>query len=92
MPKLTYRRTNHNNLHVRGYKGKGNINTPFELAMRNQVDRFSLAIDAIDRVPKLQTSGAHVKEWLKDQICEHINYAFEHGIDKREIRDWKWPS
>ena len=90
--KLTYRRTNHDNLHVRGYKEKGNINTPFELAMRNQVDRFSLAIDAIDRVPKLQTSGAHVKEWLKDQICEHINYAFEHGIDKLEIRDWKWPS
>ena len=90
--KLTYRRTNHDNLHVRGYKEKGNINTPFELAMRNQVDRFSLAIDAIDRVPKLQTSGAHVKEWLKDQICEHINYAFEHGIDKLEIRNWKWPS
>jgi xylulose-5-phosphate/fructose-6-phosphate phosphoketolase len=90
--KLTYRRTNHDNMHVRGYKEKGNINTPFELAMRNQVDRFSLAIDSIDRVPKLQASGAHVKEWLKDQICEHINYAFEHGIDKADIRDWKWRS
>jgi xylulose-5-phosphate/fructose-6-phosphate phosphoketolase len=90
--KLAYRRTNHDNLHVRGYKEKGNINTPFELAIRNQVDRFSLAIDAIDRVPKLQASGAHVKEWLKDQICEQINYAFEHGIDRAEIRDWKWPA
>jgi len=89
--KLAYRRTNHDNLHVRGYKEKGNINTPFELAIRNQVDRFSLAIDAIDRVPKLQASGAHVKEWLKDQICEQISYAFEHGIDKAEIRNWKWP-
>ena len=56
------------------------------------MDRFSLAIDAIDRVPKLQASGAHVKEWLKDQICDQINYAFEHGIDRAEIRDWKWPA
>ena len=88
--KLAYRRTNHDNLHVRDYKEKGNINTPLELAIRNQVDRFSLAIDAIDRVPKLQASGAHVKEWLKDQICEHINYAFEHGIDNPEVRNWKW--
>ena len=90
--KLAYRRTNHDNLHVRGYKEKGNINTPLELAIRNQVDRFSLSIDAIDRVPKLQASGAHVKEWLKDQICEHIRFAHQHGIDKPEIRNWKWPS
>jgi xylulose-5-phosphate/fructose-6-phosphate phosphoketolase len=89
--KLTYRRTNHDNMHVRGYKEKGNINTPLELAIRNQVDRFDLAIDVIDRVPGLQARGAHVKEWLKDQICESINYAHENGIDKREIRDWTWP-
>ena len=63
--KLTYRRTNHNNIHVRGYKEKGNINTPLELAIRNQIDRFDLAIDVIDRVPRLQGPCAHVKEWLK---------------------------
>ncbi len=89
--KLAYRRTNHANLHVRGYKERGNINTPLELTIRNQVDRFNLAIDVIDRVPKLQKSGAHVKEWLKDQILESLAYAHEYGIDKPEIRDWKWP-
>jgi xylulose-5-phosphate/fructose-6-phosphate phosphoketolase len=89
--KLTYRRTNHDNMHVRGYKEKGNIDTPLELAIRNQVDRFDLAIDVIDRVPRLQATGAHVKEWLKDQICESTAYAFENGIDKPEIRDWTWP-
>ncbi len=89
--KLAYRRTNHDNLHVRGYKEKGNINTPLGLAMRNQIDRFNLAIDVIDRVPKLRVAGAHVKEWLKDQIIEHTNYANEYGIDKPEITEWKWP-
>lgn len=90
--KLTYRRTNHENFHVRGYKEKGNINTPLELAILNQVDRFNLAIDVIDRVPGLQTSAAHVKEWLKDQIIDSVNYAHEHGIDRVEIREWKWPA
>jgi xylulose-5-phosphate/fructose-6-phosphate phosphoketolase len=90
--KFTYRRTNHANIHVRGYKEKGNINTPLELAIRNQVDRFNLAIDVIDRVPKLQESGAHLKEWLKGQIIESINYAFTEGLDKPEIQNWKWPS
>jgi xylulose-5-phosphate/fructose-6-phosphate phosphoketolase len=89
--KFTYRRTNHSNIHVRGYKEKGNINTPLELAIRNQVDRFNLAIDVIDRVPKLQASCAHLKEWLKAQIIESINYAYAEGIDKPEIRNWKWP-
>jgi xylulose-5-phosphate/fructose-6-phosphate phosphoketolase len=90
--KLSYRRTNHDNFHVRGYKEKGNINTPLELAILNQVDRFNLAIDVIDRVPRLQSVGAHVKEWLKDQIIESIRYAHTEGIDKKEIRDWKWPA
>jgi xylulose-5-phosphate/fructose-6-phosphate phosphoketolase len=90
--KFTYRRTNHDNIHVRGYKEKGNINTPLELAIRNQVDRFSLAIDVLDRVPKLQGIGAHVKEWLKAQIIESINYAYTEGIDKPEIRNWRWPA
>ncbi len=89
--KFSYRRTNHDNIHVRGYKEKGNINTPLELAIRNQVDRFDLAIDVIDRVPRLQGRGAHLKEWLKDQIIESTNYAYAEGIDKPEIREWKWP-
>jgi xylulose-5-phosphate/fructose-6-phosphate phosphoketolase len=89
--KLAYRRANHNNLHVRGYKEKGNIDTPLELAIRNQVDRFDLAIDVIDRVPRLQTRGAHAKEWLKDQITESINYAYTNGVDKPEIRNWRVP-
>src|SRR5207248_1891699 len=89
--KLAYRRNNHGNLHVRGYKEKGSINTPLELAILNQVDRFSLAIDVIDRVPRLINTAAHVKGWLKDQITENVNYAHEYGNDKPEIRDWKWP-
>ena len=89
--KFTYRRTNHSNIHVRGYKEKGNINTPLELAIRNQVDRFTLATDVIDRVPSLQASGAHAKEWLKAQIIESIEYAYTEGIDKPEIRNWTWP-
>jgi xylulose-5-phosphate/fructose-6-phosphate phosphoketolase len=90
--KFTYRRTNHDNFHVRGYKEKGNINTPLELAILNQVDRFNLAIDVIDRVPSLQVKAAHTKEWLKDQIIDSINYANEHGIDRPEIRNWTWPA
>jgi xylulose-5-phosphate/fructose-6-phosphate phosphoketolase len=89
--KLAYRRTNHKNLHVRGYKEHGNIDTPLELAIRNQIDRFNLAIDVIDRVPKLRMAGAKVKEWLKNQIIENTNYAYDQGIDKPEFTDWKWP-
>jgi xylulose-5-phosphate/fructose-6-phosphate phosphoketolase len=76
---------------VRGYKEKGNINTPLELAIRNQVDRFNLAIDVIDRVPRLQSLGAHVKSWLQDQILDSIDYAYREGLDEPEIREWKWP-
>ncbi len=90
--KFTYRRTNHANIHVHGYMERGNINTPLELAIRNEVDRFHLAIDVIDRVPRLQGAGAHLKEWLKGQIIESINYAYSEGIDKPEIRNWTWPS
>jgi xylulose-5-phosphate/fructose-6-phosphate phosphoketolase len=89
--KFTYRRSNHANIHVRGYKEKGNINTPLQLAILNQVDRFNLAIDVVDRVPKLQATGAHLKEWLKDQIIESLRYADTEGIDKPEIQNWKWP-
>lgn len=89
--RLAYRRTNHKNLHVRGYKEKGNINTPLELAINNQVDRFSLAIDVIDRVPKLQGIGAHAKESLRNQQIECRQYAYENGIDKPEIVNWRYP-
>jgi xylulose-5-phosphate/fructose-6-phosphate phosphoketolase len=89
--KLSYRRNNHDNIHVRGYKEKGSINTPLELAILNQIDRFNLAIDVIDRVPRLHPSGAHVKELLKNEIIASINYAHTEGIDREEIRNWKWP-
>ncbi|HLH04871.1 MAG TPA: phosphoketolase family protein [Bryobacteraceae bacterium] len=90
--KLTYRRTNHENIHVRGYKEKGNIDTPLQLAIENQVDRFDLAIDVIDRVPRLQSTASHVKEWLKNEIIESLNYAWANGIDREETRNWHWPS
>jgi xylulose-5-phosphate/fructose-6-phosphate phosphoketolase len=89
--RLAYRRTNHRNLHVRGYKEKGNINTPMELAIENEIDRFSIAIDVIDRTPKLQRAGALTKERYRDQQIDARNYAYEHGIDRPEIVAWKWP-
>jgi len=89
--RLAYRRTNHPNLHVRGYKEKGNINTPLELAIENQIDRFSLAMDVIDRVPRLEAAGAHVKEHLRDLQLDARSHAHRHGIDAPEHRDWTWP-
>jgi xylulose-5-phosphate/fructose-6-phosphate phosphoketolase len=89
--RLAYRRTNHPNLHVRGYKEKGSINTPLELAIENQIDRFSLAIDVIDRVPGLGAAGAHVKEHLRDRQIDCRNHAHRYGIDAPEHRDWVWP-
>ena len=88
--RLTYRRTNHKNLHVRGYKEKGNINTPLDLAIKNEIDRFSLAIDVIDRVPALQVAGAHAKEMLRNMQIDCTNYAYEYGVDKPEIDQWTW--
>jgi xylulose-5-phosphate/fructose-6-phosphate phosphoketolase len=89
--RIAYRRANHKNLHVRGYKEKGNINTPLELAIRNEVDRFSMAIDVIDRVPRLKVSGAHIKEKLRDMQIQCSHYAYAHGIDQPEFSNWKWP-
>ena len=89
--RLAYRRTNHPNLHVRGYKEKGNINTPMELAIENEIDRFSIAIDVIDRTEKLRRIGAHAKEKYRDQQIDCRNYAYEHGIDKPEVVAWRWP-
>ena len=89
--RLAYRRTNHHNIHVRGYKEKGNINTPLELAINNNVDRFSLAMDVVDRVPRLQKIGGHAKERFLNQQIECRNYAHQFGIDKPEATDWVWP-
>jgi xylulose-5-phosphate/fructose-6-phosphate phosphoketolase len=88
--RLAYRRTNHNHLHVRGYKEKGNINTPLDLAMENEIDRFSLVIDVINRVPGLLVAGAHLKQLMRDRQIDCRRYAYEHGIDKPEIREWRW--
>jgi xylulose-5-phosphate/fructose-6-phosphate phosphoketolase len=88
--RLTYRRNNHANLHVRGYKEKGNINTPMELAIQNQVDRFTLAIDAIDRIPSLKLRGSHAREDLKNQQMDCRRYAYAEGIDQPDIVNWKW--
>lgn len=89
--RLSYRRTNHHNLHVRGYKEKGSINTPLELAIENEIDRFSLAIDVIDRVPRLKVAGAHVKEKLRNMRIDCREYAHRHGVDLPEMRNWRWP-
>ena len=90
--RLAYRRTNHSGLHVRGYKEKGSINTPMELAINNEIDRFSLAIDAIDRVPELRKIGAHAKEEFRNQQIDCRNYAYEHGVDHPSVTDWRWKS
>ncbi len=89
--RLAYRRTNHRNLHVRGYKEKDNINTPLELAMDNEIDRFSLAIDVINRVPELHVAGAHVKDALRERQIECRAYAHLHGVGAPEVRDRRWP-
>ncbi len=89
--KLAYRFKGHENMHVRGYKEKGNINTPLELAILNETSRFHLVIDVIDRVPSLRVKGAHIKEEMKNAIIDHLHYAHEHGTDRAEIVNWTWP-
>jgi len=89
--RLAYRRKNHDGMHVRGYKEKGNINTPMELAIENEIDRYSLAIDVIDRVPRLQRVGAHAKEKFRNLQIECLNYAHQHGIDEPAVAAWIWP-
>jgi xylulose-5-phosphate/fructose-6-phosphate phosphoketolase len=89
--RLTYRRPGQHNIHVRGYKEQGNINTPLELAIRNQTDRFSLAIDAIDRMPRFRVTGASAREELVNQRIQCQEHACEFGVDRPEITDWKWP-
>jgi xylulose-5-phosphate/fructose-6-phosphate phosphoketolase len=89
--RLTYRRTNHKNLHVRGYKEEGTTTTPFDMVALNDLDRFHLVTDVIDRVPKLEPIGAHVKQLMRDKLLEHKQYICKHGDDMPEVRDWKWP-
>jgi xylulose-5-phosphate/fructose-6-phosphate phosphoketolase len=89
--RLTYRRTNHGNMHVRGYKENGTTTTPFDMTVLNDLDRFHLAGDVIDRVPRLRDIAAHIKQDLRNKLIEHKRYIAKHGDDMPEIRDWKWP-
>jgi len=88
--RLTYRRTNHANLHVRGYKEEGTITTPFDMAVLNDLDRFHLAADAIARLPRLEARAAHARQHLRDKLLEHREYICRHGEDLPEIRNWRW--
>lgn len=89
--RMAYRRKNHCNLHVRGYKEKGSINTPLELAIQNGIDRYSLVMSVIDHIPALHVAGAHVKEQMRNKQLECCQYAYEYGVDLPEAGDWTWP-
>ena len=89
--RLTYRRRNHRNLHVRGYKEEGTTTTPFDMVVRNDLDRYHLAMDVIDRLPKLGANAAYVKQELRNKLIEHNEYICKYGDDIPEVRDWKWP-
>ncbi len=88
--RLTYRRTNHRNLHVRGYKEEGTTTTPFDMVVRNDLDRFRLVGDVIDRVPRLRYRAAYVKQFVRDKLIAHKRYIIEHGEDMPEVRHWQW--
>src|SRR5450432_2191255 len=88
--RLTYRRTNHDNIHVRGYKGEGTTTTPFDMVVLNDLDRFHLADDVIDRLPSLGSRGAYAKQYLRDKLLDHKVYIEQYGEDMPEIRNWKW--
>jgi xylulose-5-phosphate/fructose-6-phosphate phosphoketolase len=89
--RLTYRRTNHPNIHVRGYKEEGTTTTPFDMVMLNNLDRFHLVMDVIDRVPGLGAKAAHIRQLMIDQRLKHRQYTRDHGEDAPDIRDWVWP-
>ncbi|HLK41330.1 MAG TPA: phosphoketolase family protein, partial [Polyangiaceae bacterium] len=88
--RLAYRRTNHSNMHVRGYKEEGTTTTPFDMVVRNDMDRFHLVQDVIDRVPSLGSRCAHLRQQMADKLVEHAEYIREHGDDMPEVRDWRW--
>ena len=88
--RLTYRRTNHHNIHVRGYKEEGTVTTPFDMTVLNDLDRFHLVISAIDRLPQTGNRGTYLKQQLHDKLVEHRHYIGEHGQDMPEVRDWTW--
>jgi xylulose-5-phosphate/fructose-6-phosphate phosphoketolase len=89
--RLTYRRRNHDNLHVRGYKEEGTTTTPFDMTVLNDLDRYHLASDVVDRVPRLQKVGAHFKQYLRNQLVKHKQYIEQYGDDMPEIKNWTWP-
>jgi xylulose-5-phosphate/fructose-6-phosphate phosphoketolase len=88
--RLTYRRHNHGNIHVRGYKEEGTITTPFDMTVLNELDRFHLAMDTVDRLPETGDTGLRLKQQLQDKLVEHKRYIAEHGEDMPEIREWSW--
>jgi len=88
--RLTYRRPNHNNFHARGYKEEGTTSTPFDMVVMNDLDRFHLVIDALDRTPQIRHRSAYIKQLMRDKIIEHKQYVREYGEDMPEIRNWKW--
>jgi xylulose-5-phosphate/fructose-6-phosphate phosphoketolase len=88
--RLTYRRTNHKNLHVRGYKEEGTTTTPFDMAVLNDIDRFHLVVDVIDRLPLRGSRADYAKQAMRDKLIEHKQYITEQGEDLPEIRHWKW--
>jgi xylulose-5-phosphate/fructose-6-phosphate phosphoketolase len=89
--RLSYRRTNHGNLHVRGYKEEGTTTTPFDMAVRNDIDRYDLVMDVVNRVPKLGYRTAYLKQLMRDKLTEHWHYITQYGEDMPEVRDWQWP-